>query len=305
MRKNNYKFNYSSKNNIMFHHSLDKAKKNGSLDYVAQTHALYEIMLVISGYVYHTIKGETYSVGPGDIVLVNIHDLHALKIDTSTDYERIVLLFPNEIIPKYQDFDLLNAFNNADTFGHIIPKEFVSNSKLKNILEDCKNICKLNNLFKDALLTSNLIKLLVEMNKTITEMQMHKKHKKVTTISVDKFLKPCADFINKNIEKNICVADIANFVNISESHLYHIFKKQLGISPHDYLINQKMQYAAYCLNSGMTAQQISDKLNYLYYSTFFNQFKKFFGVTPTDYLHNRVVIKNQNENDSIHSNIKL
>ena len=51
-----------------------------------------------------------------------------------------------------------------------------------------------------------------------------------------KKLKLVTSFINDNLEKKICLKELANLVHMSQYHFGRAFKQSLGISPHQYLI---------------------------------------------------------------------
>ena len=48
------------------------------------------------------------------------------------------------------------------------------------------------------------------------------------------------DFIEHNYHYNIKVSDIADYVGINRSYLTKCFKKSLQLSPHEYLIDYRM-----------------------------------------------------------------
>ena len=91
----------------------------------------------------------------------------------------------------------------------------------------------------------------------------------------------CIDFVNKNITNDTSIQTIANTLNVSASHLQFIFKKEIGITLHKYITNQKMQLARKLLMQGEPAQSVAKTLGYEYYSTFFNNYLKRFGIAPT------------------------
>lgn len=171
---NNIKYtDYNSKSNILLHHTyseLTDKDERRFLTYSAEAHALYELMSVKKGKVFHSINGETYIIQSGDIVLVNIHELHSLKIDLSEGYDRVVLMFADKLIPKFETVDLLKPFHRAQRFRHIIPKKIVDGSRLTEILTQMEDLCAAKSKFADAELTSLIIRFLIELTQVTDAM---------------------------------------------------------------------------------------------------------------------------------------
>ena len=51
------------------------------------------------------------------------------------------------------------------------------------------------------------------------------------------------DYINDNIATEIKLSELATLVGISQFHFSRLFKKSLGISPHKYVIQQRVEQA--------------------------------------------------------------
>jgi AraC-like DNA-binding protein len=107
---------------------------------------------------------------------------------------------------------------------------------------------------------------------------MEKKHKSGTH---SRFIK---DYIDKNYHQviNLDVLSEASF--ISKSCISHQFKKDLGMSPIDYLIRKRIEIArSALLNTSDTVTEVAKQVGYdnpLYFSALF---KKQVGMSPTKY----------------------
>jgi AraC-like DNA-binding protein len=274
---------YRSPNEIYFHHSVSYAENGIALKRKDEVHRQCEILYLISGKVQYKIDGETYDVSPGDIILVNMCELHSMYIAPSEPYERIVLQFSPHLIPNLTDLDPLEPFNNARIFRHILPKEFVEKTKILSLLKSIQRTCSKPSDMTDLKLTADIISIVYEINQTRERMQKSKESATPAASSVHKFSKLCTDYIKENITQRLTAKEIAKHLHVCESHLHHLFHKEMGMSLHVYILNQKMQLALFMLNSGKTPQTVAAALGYEYYSTFFNNFCSFFGHTPNQY----------------------
>lgn len=88
-------------------------------------------------------------------------------------------------------------------------------------------------------------------------------------------------FMQENLARSIKIQDIANRVQLSESHLSKIFRNRTGSSPFDYFINLKMQEAIRLLtNKSMRIKEVAFALGYEDPFYFSRLFKKHIGKSP-------------------------
>ena len=91
-------------------------------------------------------------------------------------------------------------------------------------------------------------------------------------------------FMKEHYTEKLTVQDIAGSVNLSASHFYSVFKKQMGISPIAFLNNYRLSLAAELLsetNVTVTEAAYSVGVNDVAY--FNKMFKKFYQLPPTEY----------------------
>ena len=91
-------------------------------------------------------------------------------------------------------------------------------------------------------------------------------------------------YMDKYLDSQLNMADIANHTGFSEGHLIRSFKKYLGYTPSQYLNKQRLKEAKdLLLQSSDSIAEIAKKLRYqdkFYFST---AFKKHFGLSPSYY----------------------
>ncbi len=89
------------------------------------------------------------------------------------------------------------------------------------------------------------------------------------------------DYIHESLGQDISLADLAKLVDLSKYHLCHIFKHQMGISLHQYVIQQRVERAKQLLkNRGMTITSIAQACGFSSHSHLTRHFKRIVGVTP-------------------------
>ena len=91
-------------------------------------------------------------------------------------------------------------------------------------------------------------------------------------------------FIEQHYMQPIRLQDLADHVHLNESYCSVLFKKSMGISFSQYLINIRMEKAQKLLQSKtLSVSQVGALVGYSDLSYFSKEFKKRYGVTPTKY----------------------
>lgn len=112
-----------------------------------------------------------------------------------------------------------------------------------------------------------------------TQMQIVMRHP-----IVSKPIILCLDYIYSHIHYRITLQELSNYLNLSESYLSRLFKKEVGIPVSSYILNIKIEKAKNLLQ--YSEYTISDIANYLAFSSqshFIQVFQKATGMTPRKY----------------------
>ncbi len=88
-------------------------------------------------------------------------------------------------------------------------------------------------------------------------------------------------YLNKNASLQISRWQLADAVNISEDYLTRIFRKEVGISPWDYLNRYRIQLACKLLTqTGLSINEIAQDTGFQDQAYFCRVFKKVKGFPP-------------------------
>jgi transcriptional regulator GlxA family with amidase domain len=90
--------------------------------------------------------------------------------------------------------------------------------------------------------------------------------------------------MEEDIRKSLTLDELAQTVNLSPSHLYHLFKSETGESPRRYLKTLRMRRAKELLETTfMSVKEIVAVTGANDGSHFVRDFKKQYSMTPTEY----------------------
>ena len=97
-------------------------------------------------------------------------------------------------------------------------------------------------------------------------------------------LLPALTYIKKNYAEKITITELAKLCLMSVSSFRANFSIETGMSPQEYIIYTRMQYAKnYLENTTMTIQEIQKKCGFSDSANFYKQFLKRYGVSPSEY----------------------
>ena len=88
-------------------------------------------------------------------------------------------------------------------------------------------------------------------------------------------------YIEQNYNRELTLTQIASEVNFSIYYLAHIFKREMGVSPMQYLMNCRMEKAKELLtDTRRTISDIAAEVGYQNKNYFTMLFKRNVGITP-------------------------
>jgi AraC family transcriptional regulator len=92
------------------------------------------------------------------------------------------------------------------------------------------------------------------------------------------------DYINDRLDQEIKLADLAALLDMSQFHFSHLFKQAIGTSPHQYLLQQRIERAKQLLkHTDQSIMDIAFACGFNSHSHLSKQFRQLTGTTPKAY----------------------
>jgi len=99
---------------------------------------------------------------------------------------------------------------------------------------------------------------------------------------LDRRIAVAQDYLDQRFDSAVSIAQLAQVANLSTRQLSELFRKQLGMTPHQYLIEKRMQRAWQLLEQGnLSIQQVADAVGYTSLAAFSDRFRKHFAIPPS------------------------
>ena len=103
-----------------------------------------------------------------------------------------------------------------------------------------------------------------------------------------KYVNKAVHIISEHYGEKIKITDIADMVGINRSYLSNLFKKELSMSPQEFLISYRLDKAAQMLNeTEESVGNIAAAVGYADPLAFSKAFKQKFGISPRSYRNNQ------------------
>lgn len=102
-------------------------------------------------------------------------------------------------------------------------------------------------------------------------------------------LSKCTTLAKSLIEHSNTIAlsiqDVSKFINVSKYHFIRKFKEQVGITPYQYILNEKIKKARQGIISNQSLSELALDLGFFDQSHLCNTFKKHMGISPLKYRY--------------------
>lgn len=116
----------------------------------------------------------------------------------------------------------------------------------------------------------------MEQEFEVVILTSHTKHRQIHPQ-----LQQAIDYIHTHLDNDLSLGQIAGAINISPTYFASLFKRVIGISPHQYVIQQRVKRAKVLLTTtDLTISSIALQVGFSNQSHLTQQFKRLTGMTP-------------------------
>jgi len=236
--------------------------------------------------VMHLFDKKGFDYSPGQTVIVppavtmeidfpeasNLNPTQCIALAIDQEQIQKTISYLNEFFPKEGSNE--KWLLNYDEY------HFYNNEEIAYLINKVIRICSERTKEKDVLADLTLKELLVRIMQT----------QNLKTISDEGYnlnQNPLAfvlNYIKSNLNEKISINSLSDKACMSKATFYRLFKRELGISPNDFILAEKINKAKTLLTQpGAKVASISYELGFNDANYFIRAFKKIVGITPGTY----------------------
>ncbi len=253
--------------------SLEKVKTH--------SHPNYELYFFISGTVNYNVEDFSYDLKSGDLLIIPPNVPHHPNITLGdSSYKRIVVWLNYDYVENMTKLfnDVKYALDYAkDNKRYIYHLDYIQFNEMLSIFLDMWVEYNNSDIFKNSITTTYIINTLYKINRLIYQNQssLATSKKELHTLILE--------YINRNIAQELSLEKIAKEFYTSKYYVSHIFKDNLGISLHQYVIKKRLSICKNNIATGESITNVAETYGFSDYTSFFRAFKKEYGISPKEY----------------------
>ena len=157
---------------------------------------------------------------------------------------------------------------------------FYNNIELATTINKLIKECMSTSITKDVLADLTLQELLIR----IIQTQTLKSIEENKNIDANTPIAMVLEFIRSNIRENFNLKDLSDKAGMSTTSFYRFFKRELGMSPIEFILSEKIKLAKQLLKyPGIQINEVGFQSGFEDSNYFIRLFKKVEGITPKQY----------------------
>ena len=257
----------------------DTSYSNGPVS--LHSHDYYEMIFCRTGGVEYLIGSDRYRLEKGDIVFVppGISHRPILPEKMTVPYERDVVWFSVEFMEQIHQ-----AFPDRDWKAYRITGpvrtagsrwDFLGELFRRGVEEE-----EQKRPGWEVAVMGNTMTILANLNRAVLERTAATMHAEKPEL-----LDRIAAYIELHYASHITIVDLAKTFYVSNSTISHQFKQKMGVSIYRYITQRRLIAAKRLIAEKVPMEEISRRVGFVDYSTFYRAFKQEYGISPRQYLN--------------------
>ena len=239
-------------------------------------HNFHKIIFFLGGHVRYSIEGKTYTLQPGDLILVSQGCIHRPEVLDETPYERLILYISPTYLAGLGDSDLEICFRQAREQYNFVLRPRDADMPLQTLALQLDKATREPNFGQALLCRCLFLQLMICIDRKVLAGELEY----VSESLFDRKIVAVLQYLNLHLSEPLTVDFLASQFYISKYHLMRKFKESTGYTIHNYLIKKRLLMARAQILEGTSVMDACYNCGFQDYSAFSRAYKKQFGFSP-------------------------
>ena len=243
-----------------------------AISFPKHTHDTLSIGIVEQGQSSFYYRGKMNSIGPGGIAFIHPGEVHACNPQADSGWTYRMFYVDPYWMRRIAD-EATSRRGDIPSFSDPViqnPTFFHALAHLHSLLES-----PTNKLEKESSVYTIFTQLIAHYgNRTPTSRARDKEPHAV---------KIALEYLSDNVAQNISLEELSALTNLSAYHFLRVFRNTVGLPPHAYQTQLRINLAKRLLAQGEDIVQVAYDTGFTDQSHFSNKFKRVVGATPRQY----------------------
>lgn len=219
--------------------------------------------------------GESILVAPGETMVIDFPEAdetptQCISLSLNPDFIEDSLNYLNYHLPKVDETSQWNI--QLDEYFLFNNKALASATN--NIMRIAMDDNSQKDIMADFALKELLIRLMQTQARSMVEKNIVKNKSRMGFV---------VDYIKRNLHQKLSIDSIAKLAYVSKSNFFKMFKDELGTSPNDFILQERISKAKELLASQISIKETAFQTGFSDTNYFSRVFKQLEGITPKNY----------------------
>ncbi|AZA90485.1 Bacillibactin transport regulator [Chryseobacterium nakagawai] len=226
--------------------------------------------------------GESILVAPGETMVIDFPDAdntptQCISLSLNHDFIEDSLNYLNYHLPKIDE----SSQWNIQLDEYFLFNNQALASATNNIMRIAMDDNSQKDIMADFALKELLIRLMQTQARSMVERNIVKNKSRIGFV---------VDYIKRNLHQKLSIESIAKLAYVSKSNFFKMFKDELGTSPNDFILQERISKAKELLATQNSIKETAYQTGFSDTNYFTRVFKQLEGITPKSY-QNRMIVR--------------
>ena len=241
-------------------------------------HTAVEIVLTLEGWVDYTVDSQMYRVEKDEILIIPPDMTHSLNMGENSS--RLLFLFEPEALMTMPDYKRLSTHFNRVFY---LRDESEAHQKIRDLLLRASEYYNEQPLLWNTASFSCLLEIYSILANRFLRVNRPSFARKELNADTEAMTTAIA-YINSHYREDLSLDQVADFVGFSRYYFSRSFKKRMGYSYSEYLVQKRLQSAVDLLiRTDLPIRDVAEQSGFGSVASFNRVFRESKNCTPTQY----------------------